>query len=375
MPRVDAIVVGAGYAGLAAAAQLASRRVLVLEGQSSLLHKQRGSLGLGLPFGARLEARGDELVLPEHRLHVPGGVRGLVRRLELRGHRERAFLPLARAWCIVDERRLKGAWLRRLVDAGVEVRLGTPAREVHTDGREACVRADVELQARVVLGTDGAHGPVAQHVNPRREKLGVLFQREVEVDRLELDRGTLMIHLLEAGRWFLALGLGERCLASVIEVLGPHGVPGPLDGLLADRLERLGGRRRLATRAAVVRLLAPAARAYRGNVLAAGDGLATFGLATLSGAMACGALAGQAAGRFLAGSAFALPDYQQRWRQAAGQIGLERLRWLAPPLAWLDPDRLDRLLRLGRQATGQALHPWAAALPRFLLARLLSAQV
>ncbi|HOX44858.1 MAG TPA: hypothetical protein PK668_14760 [Myxococcota bacterium] len=371
MPRYDAIVVGAGHAGLACAAELGGRKVLLLEGRESVVQKARGCLGLGLPVGARLEARGDELVLPEHHLAVPGGVRGLIHRLELRGHRERAFLPLETPRVVVDERRLKGAWLRRLEASGIEVQLGNPVRELQTDGREARVRADVEHQARVVVGADGVHGPVAQHVNPRREKLGVLFQREVEVDRLEVGRGTLMLHLLEAGRWFLAMGFEDRCLASVVELLGPHGVPGDLDRLLADRIERLGGRRRLATRAAVVRLLAPAQHAYRANVLAAGDGLATFGFASLTGALAGGHLAGRAAGRFLAGSSFALPDYQQRWRQATGQGRLERLRWLAPLVGRLDPDRLDRLLRLARRERSQDLHPWAAAVPRWLTGLLL----
>jgi flavin-dependent dehydrogenase len=362
MARYDAIVVGAGYAGLAAAAQLGGRRVLLLEARGSVVQKARGSLGLALPLGAALELSGDELVLPEHGLRVPGGVRAQVRRLELRGLRERAFLPLARPWLVLDERRLKGAWLRRVREAGVEVRLGVAAREVQVDGRLARVLADQEHLARLVVAADGAHGPLAEQVNPGREKLGVLFQREVELDRLDLGRETLLVQLLGPGRVFVALALGDRYQAGLLQIVGPHGVPADLDGELSDRVERLGGGRRLAARAAMLKLYRPARHAYRANLLAAGDGLAAYGLATIGGALAMGALAGRCGNRFLAGSSFALPDYQRAFRAASGQPALERLRRLRP-LWRLGPAGLDRWLRLGRLEGSQSLGPRWARLP------------
>lgn len=371
MGRYDTIIVGASYAGLACAIGLPGRNVLVLERHDSVVNKQRGCQGLYLPVGDALEARGDSLFLHGLKLLVDGGIRDRVERIELRGQRERVIIPLRSPLLLLDERRLKGALLRRALELGAEVRVATPVREVDSDGREARVRADEDHLARVLVGADGSQSLVANHLRLNREKLAVLFQREAELDRIDLAPNTLLIQIDDAANCFLVQPAGERFLASVLQVVGPKGVPSDLDARLLDKVERLGGGRRLAARSAIVRILEPSPRSYKDNLVLAGDAQATYGLSTIAGALTQGKLAGAAVSRLLAGSTYGLQDYHTRWRKATSQGFLEHLRRLTPLLTRVRADRLDRAIRTMRGADGRVDPRWFWLRLPAILARLL----
>lgn len=99
--------------------------------------------------------------------------------------------------------------------------------------------------------------------------------------------------------------------------------------------------------------------------------MAAYGLATISGAMTLGKLAGRAAHRYLAGSRYALPEFQSSWRRQSGQAWLEKVRWLAPLLVRLDPERVDRMIRSARggnrRIAGNLLWRLPVILARFLV--------
>lgn len=345
MARFDTIIVGASYAGLACAAQLPGRRVLVLERHDSVVNKHRGGTGFYLPFGNELEARGDNLFLKGLDLLVESGIRSRIQHLELRGHRERIVLPLRRPLLALDERRIKGALLRRVLELGGDVKVSTPVREVDSDGRFARVRAEEDHQARVLVGADGSQSLVAHSLHLNRDKLAVLFQREMELDRLDLPQGTLLIQVDDAANFFMAMFTGQRYLAMVVQLVGPRGVPTDLDKLLRDKIERLGAGKALVSRSAIVRILEPSPLAYRDNVVLTGDALSTYGISSIAGALTQGQLAGAAVGRLLAGSSYSLPDYQAKWRKATGRTTLEHLHRLAPLLTRIRADRLDRAIK------------------------------
>jgi len=344
MIRRDVVVVGAGYAGLAAAAQLAGRSVSVLERQDSVMERRRGSLGLLLPLGARALVRGDGLYFRDLDLLVEGALRHRLRRLVVRGLRERLELTLSKPLLVMSESRLKGALLHQVLEHGGEVVVGCPVRQVEVGRELSRVRAEDDYQARVVVGADGSSSLVSRSLGVRRGKRGMLFQRQYQVERLELQRDTLLIQLNDYRQMLLAYYDGENYRASLLQFAGPRGNAGELDDTLQDWVERLGAGRVLNAFGATVRLLEPAGDCCRPNALLAGDALAFAGFASITGAMAMGALAGKVAGRLLAGSGYALTDYHKQWRRVSGQPQLERLAWLAPLWRRCDGQRIDRLL-------------------------------
>jgi flavin-dependent dehydrogenase len=346
--RYDAVIVGASYAGMAAAAQLPGRKVLVLERHDSVVTKRRGSLGLLLPVGDRVDVRGENLYLQALDLFVEGGVRQRFTRLEVRGQRERVDFHLRKPLVLLNEGRLKGALLRRIREIGAEVQVGSTVREVDTDGREARVRTGQEHLARVLLGADGVNSIVRRSLGLRRDKLAVLFQREVKLSNLDVASETLHIQIDDYRNIFFAYPLGENYLASVIQVVGPREVPQDLEERLEDRVARLGNGRTLAARGAVVRLFSPSTTSFRNNVILAGDALASFGLASITGALTMGGLAGRSINRYLSGSRYALPEYHKEWRQHTHQGFIEKLRWTVPVLSRIQENRVDRVLRAAR---------------------------
>lgn len=345
MIRRDVVVVGAGYAGLAAAAQLAGRSVTVLERQDSVMERRRGSLGLLLPLGGRAQVRGDGLYFPNLDLLVEGALRHRLRRLVVRGQRERLEMNLSRPLLVMSESRLKGALLHQVLDHGGEVVVGCPVRQVEVGRELSRIRAEGDYQARVVVGADGSTSLLARSLGIRRGKRGMLFERQYQVERLELQRDTLLVQLNDYRQILLAYYDGENYRAALLRFAEPRGSAGDLDDTLQDWIERLGAGRVLNAFGATLRLLEPAGNCCRPNALLAGDALAFAGFASITGAMAMGTLAGKVAGRLLAGSGYALADYHKQWRRVSGQRQLERLAWLAPLWRRCDGQRIDRLLR------------------------------
>ncbi len=365
MRRFDAIVVGASYAGLAAAAKMPGRNLLVLERHDSVVTKQRGSLGLLLPFGEKAEVQGDDLYLPDLDLFVEGGVRKRFRRMQVRGIRERADFNLKHDLVLLNEGRIKGALLRRIREKGAEVKVGAAVRDMDTDGKEVLVRTDQEYSSRILLGADGVGSVVARSLRFRRDRLAVVFQREGEWNRMDLDPETLLLQIDDARNYFVAFSLGDRTFAAVVQGTAPKQVPDDLESRLLDRAQRLGAGRLLSARGAVVRLLAPTTQAYRDNVLLSGDALASFGFSSITGALAMGSLAGQTMNRFLAGSRYALPDYQKNWRKQTGQGMLTKLRYAWPLWDRVNGQRIDRMLRAHQNSQGDS-RSLARALPAML---------
>jgi flavin-dependent dehydrogenase len=371
--RFDVVIVGASYSGMAAASCLPGRKLLVLERHDSVVSKHRGSLGFLLPIGDRVEVRGENLYSPRLDLFVEGGLRQRFSRLQLRGQRERIDFHLSRPLLLLNEQRLKGALLRRIREKGAEVRVGTAVREVDTDGREVKIRTEEEHRARVLVAADGVNSMVVRSLALRREKLAVLFQREVELDRLDVPADTLLMQIDDYRNYFFAYSLGDKFLASVIQIVGPREVPDDLQERLLDRTERLGAGRPLAARNAIVRLHEPLGVSFKDNVVLTGDALATYGFAGICGALTMGAMAGEAINRLLAGSHYALPDYHNNWRKATSQGFLEKLRWLSPVLSRLNARRIDRMVRAtrggsnGRAAPANLLWRLPAILLRFFV--------
>ncbi len=356
MSRFDVVIVGSGYAGLACAIRLPGRSVLVLERHPSVVEKYRGSFGTYLGIGDEIESYDNSVFLKGLGLHVEGGLQAKIERLEIRGYRERYSFKLSKPIVLLNERRIKGALYRRALEVGTEVRVDCPVREVSV-GQSLCkIRSDDDYEARVLVGADGSQSLVAHHLNLNRDKIAVLFQREAEVDMLDLAVGTMMIQVDSQRHWYVAMPYNGRYLVSVIQVLGPKGVPSNLDELLLDRIERLDGSRCTSVQSSVVKILEPSSISFKDNVILAGDSVSAYGFSSISGALTQGSIAGAAIGRYLAGSSYAFPDYEKRWRKATGQNRLELLKWLFPVFARVSANNVDKAI--STLSSGSSQGPW-----------------
>ena len=82
----DALVVGAGYAGLACAAMMPGRRVLVLERHDSVVTKRRGGFGFLRRFD-RDDSRTQRGPVHDRRIAAPAHDAGAIR--DEQAHRQR----------------------------------------------------------------------------------------------------------------------------------------------------------------------------------------------------------------------------------------------------------------------------------------------
>jgi flavin-dependent dehydrogenase len=353
MEKYELIIIGAGYAGLAAACQLQGRGVLLLERHGSILEKKRASLGLMLPWGEQPRLSGRKLYCPGLDLVVEDGLIARYRRLELRVGEESIRLPIDAV--LVDESRLKGALLKKALAAGARLATANPVRHLVGEGRSVRVVAEKDFQARVVIGADGALGQSAHLLGQGREYQRLLYAREIVLGRLDLEQDRLLLHAGQSAALIIALSEGERCRALALQVAGVREPPADLRRELEDFVEGHGGDRVLESWTAMVPLYRPREAVCRPEFVLTGDGAAPWGMAGIGGALAAGVLAGQVGSRLLAASQFAAADYRRQWRRVTG---LGASAWLGPAIIWLltRQDKLKKAVELMRSMSSHL--PW-----------------
>lgn len=351
----DALVVGGGFAGLAAAeaAARAGLRTLVVE-RKRAPGRPVHTTGLLCPDGVDLLRPPAALLgqrLDALRLHAPSG--GSTR-LERSGA---GFTSTDTAALL--------SWMRdRAVAAGAVVRLGVAVRSVEEhDASVAVATTDGLLRARWLIGADGASSAVARAAGLRRPaRLLVGVERHVEV----ADAGDLeadAAHLIVSGRWAPGyVAWAFRGISGIWQVgtLGPAGgarrggfdPAASLGGVLAwlERRRGLVMRRGTDVRAGHVPVGGALRRPRTRRVVLVGDAAGHVSALT-AGGIARAVAAGQAIGGVLADGPAAWDPVLQRmarrcggtrrvlrlaW-EACGRLGLERAGVAAAGHAWLRP--------------------------------------
>ncbi|MCA2214541.1 geranylgeranyl reductase family protein [Jidongwangia harbinensis] len=177
----DVVIIGAGPGGLAAAHAAAAEgaRTIVLERAEHPRYKTCGGGLIGISLG-----------LSASRITVPA--REQVSAITFSDNGRRPFTRRADTPFLSMVRRTEfdHAWLRAVVDAGVEVRENAQARGIDQSGDAAAVTlADGSVvRGRVVIGADGSAGISTRHV-------GVTFEQqdlglEVELAATGADRAA-----------------------------------------------------------------------------------------------------------------------------------------------------------------------------------------
>lgn len=242
LTEVPVLIVGAGPAGLTAAAELAGRGIetLLIERRRALLEHPRAtavstwSMELMRSWGLEDDVRAGELDVAWRgwvceTLSVPEGVEIP---LGLPSREQAAAVSPARPACVPQDY-LEPVLLRHARRLGARIRFGTELVGLRSrpDGVEAVVRDGVgprrAIRARYVIGADGAHSAV-------RRALGITMHGpDVAVQAItallhaplwqglgERRYGIYSITHPEAAGVFVPAGLGDRWIFALIRPPG-----------------------------------------------------------------------------------------------------------------------------------------------------------
>jgi len=353
--RAEAVVVGAGPAGLLAAREIAERgiEVRVFE-EHPIVGEPSHCAGLLSAEGLRRLGVEPSPDFVQHeitggRIYSPGGAV-----IEITGKRTRAY--------VVDRASFDRHLADATIGAGATVETGRRIKELlHRGGRVEGVRGEGwGIRAEVVVDAEGAGAVLARRVGLHPPREGVLAGVNVEVSGVEVEP-----HMVEV---WLGDGLAPGLFAWVIP-LGEGSARCGLACSSGDAFERLrhfldrrfGGAGCSAPRRGTVLTGGPVRRTYLDRMMVVGDAAGQT-KPTTGGGVVLGGLCAVEAGRTAAEaveagdcSAGFLQRYQKAWRAALGRefssmLAARRL------LNRLSDDRIDRLFAaLRRKELDEAL--------------------
>lgn len=269
----EAVVVGASAAGLYAASQLAGAGV-----STTVLERAR-SLGPAPRTLIVTSAVRDVLgpSMDESLLHE-------IRSFELRANGTFATVKLRRPDLIVERRTLIRGLARVASDAGVEIRFGSPVRDVRPAGQGVLVDSESgALSATTVVGADGVNSRVARRAGWPAPPTVSLIQACVRLPE-DLDPNTVRVWFRPRETPYFYWLVPHSPTAGVLGLIVPaaHRARGLLDSFLQE--QRLCAAGYQAARIPIYTRWEPVRRRFgRGEVFVVGDAAAHVKVTTVGG--------------------------------------------------------------------------------------------
>lgn len=349
----DAIIAGAGPAGLSAAEAVArhGRTVLVLEQNHEIGSPIRTSGG---SFIGEL----DSLGIPAELYHPISRVRFLSANNRARFEYQKPVL------CVIDVRRVFQFLAGRAIEAGAQIRLATAAEgPVIENGQVTGVRTrQVSIAARVVIDATGYRSVLMKQaaLDPQFKRFGVGAEYDLFAPGCDQDEAVLIVGGVAPSGYAWVFPWGRNRVRVGVGIIHPDHRGRPEDFLerLMDALPRLGvnlkGAQPVEKHAGLIPSERFADRFAGDGILGVGDA-AGHASSLLGEGIRWAIHAGRMAGEVVAdaldrGDAWhvtraALAPFERKWRRKFG-ADLKLAHRINRRIAKWDDDKWDRRLEI-----------------------------
>jgi flavin-dependent dehydrogenase len=341
----DVIVVGGGFAGLCCALKLKGKKVLVVEARKEIARKHRGSQSSLYPSGESYEVEGNDIYFHKNNIRAHNAFMGRLSRLEMEAGGQKLIANAKNPSIVVDEGKIKGTIEQMCREAGVDIITGAQVRTVESDGQRVSVYTHKQYDADYLVGADGAHSQVIRHLPIRRRKIGNFAELEIEAERMDIPDEGFYTEFKSVTTGFYAQVYGDGYMLGVFQGLGIDGKKIDLKRYLDEAMQKMKVKGVTRQYGCFIPICLSAPSSYYKNIILAGDSVASFSMATITGAMLMGLLAGEAVLKKTEGTANAFEEYDKQWRKILQQASLDRMKYFFFLLRRLNEKRMGRLFK------------------------------
>ena len=204
---------------------------------------------------------------------------------------------------------------------------------------------DQRYTADYLVGADGAHSVVMQHLPLKRRRIGSLLEIDVEAECMELPDERFYAEIKGMVQGLFAQPYGEGYMLGVFQGLGVNGRKIDLKAYLEESIKKLKVKGVIRRYGCSMPIHLSASSSFYKNVIMTGDAVSSFSMATITGAMLMGLMAGEAILKKEEGVKDAFEEYDKKWRKILQQGSMDNLKYFFFLLKRLNEKRMGRLFK------------------------------